>query len=394
MPKPKTWIPKTSTATEHATSSSQLDPATSTDDVSLGSLTGLPKSASKLQATASEDGLFLGDADLEKIAALLLWMAQDFQPSLDVDDIHYAALEAIMKCNDVPTGGTLGLLHTASIKKLAEIIDIMVMHKDGSPKDANATLQFMRRCAGIRDELLLSRLDREQIPWCRNPRGDMCVELDEADVSLCYQWLGRNLLTHDLRTHQQNDRRYRPRNNFEGDTFLSTFQRSFVGNMLRKNLGDQKVATLIWQHGLPSIAVSRATRPPGAFKVLDLRMLQSSLHDCLQWYITLANDILVHQTQPEFDVHLSLGSNEEEEQQRQQTRREALQKARDALRHGAILAKQRDKKKRTYDDMDDAEQKMMLEYETGRAEKAKQGFTVPRMKQFRCQPQIPKQRLH
>ena len=47
---------KTSTATQLATSSSQPDPAASTDDDSLLPLTGLPMSTSNLQASASDDG--------------------------------------------------------------------------------------------------------------------------------------------------------------------------------------------------------------------------------------------------------------------------------------------------------------------------------------------------
>ena len=110
-------------------------------------------STSKLQASASEDGFLLGDNDLEKIVALLLWMAQDFQSNIHIDDIHYAALEVLFKHTDAATGGTLGSLHTASVAKLSELIDIMMLHKDGSPKDANATFHFMRRLAKIREEL-------------------------------------------------------------------------------------------------------------------------------------------------------------------------------------------------------------------------------------------------
>ena len=54
------------------------------------------------------------------------------------------------------------------------------------------------------------------------------------------------------------------------------------------------------------------------------------------------------------------------------------------MRLGATLAKQRDRGKRAYDDMDDAEQKMLEDYETGRAKKAKQDFTTPTMQPFRC----------
>ena len=151
--------PSSSTATEHATSrihvallqsiQSPPDPAASTDDVSRMPLTGLPMSTSKLQASASEDGYLLGDNDLEKIVALLLWMAQDFQSNIHIDDIHYAALEVVK----------LGSLQTTSIAKLSKLIDIMMLHKDGKPKDANATLTFMRRLAKIREELRATSSD-------------------------------------------------------------------------------------------------------------------------------------------------------------------------------------------------------------------------------------------
>ena len=131
--KPNTKLLKKSTATELATSSSQPDPAASTDDVSRLPLTGL-------KGSASEDGFLLGDNDLEKTVALLLWMAQDFQSNIHIDDIHYAAPEAIIKHADAATGGTLGSPHTASVAKLSKLIDIMMLHKDGSPKDANETL--------------------------------------------------------------------------------------------------------------------------------------------------------------------------------------------------------------------------------------------------------------
>ena len=155
---------KKSTATEHATSSSSIatghatfssppDPAASTDDVSRLPLTGLPMSTSKLQASALEDGYLLGDNDLEKIVALLLWMAQDFQSNIHIDDIHYAALEVVNKHVAAATGGTLGALRPASVAKLSELIDIMMLHNDGTPKDVNATLTFMRRSAKIREEL-------------------------------------------------------------------------------------------------------------------------------------------------------------------------------------------------------------------------------------------------
>ena len=392
---------KKSSATERSTSSSST-----AREHSRRPLTGLPMSRSKLQASASEDAYLLGDNDLEKIVALLLWMAQDFQSNIHIDDIHHAALEVVIKHVDKATGGTLGSLHTASVAKLSELIDIMMLHKDGSPKDANATLTFMRRSAKIREELRATSSDNatERVESSDNgtervessDNATVPVELDEDEVSLCYRRFGRILLTDDLLPHQKRDKRYCLRNNFEGDTHLSNFQRSFIDSLLRKFLGDKRVAFLIWQHGIPSIAdMGHATERPGRGhaterpgRVLDMGMLQSGLDECLQWYSCLANAIVVHQTQEGFDGQLSASSLDEQERQRQQTRREALQKARDALRLGAALAKERDDRKRSYDDMNDAEQQILEDYETGRTKKEKQRFTTPRMKPFRCKLEI------
>ena len=125
-----------------------------------------------------------------------------------------------------------------------------------------------------------------------------------------------------------------------------------------------------------------------AEKSLDMGMLQSGLDECLQWYSSLANAIVDHQSQEGFDVQVSASSLNEQDRQRQQTRREALQKARDDLRRGAVLVQERDDRKRSYDEMNTDEQKILEDYETGKTKRAKTRSTTPRMKPFRCKLQI------
>jgi hypothetical protein len=368
--KPNTKLLKKSTATERAMSS--------TDHFSW---TVIPKSTSKRQeSTASVDGwdsgyMAIGDSDLEKIVALLLWMAQDFQSHIHIDEIHHAALELI--CNTY--GGTVGELNAISLTKLSELIDIMMLNKDGSSKDADATLSLMRRLAAIRDEVLGQRsIDN----------ATEHVELHPEEVSLCYRLFGRALITYDLLPHQKRDDRYLLRNNCPDDTHLSTFQRSFTDSMLRRYLGNKKVATVVWQHGLPSIAdMPLVYHRRADTKRQHMGMLQSGLEECLHWYSSLANDIVVHQSQESFEAQVSASSLDKQERQRQQARREALQKARHDARLGAILAKQRDDRKRSYDDMNEAEQKTLEDYETGRIKRAKLRLTTPRVKPFRSKLQ-------
>ena len=374
---------KKSTATERATSASSIA-SEHAPAASRLPLTGLPMSASELQTTIEED--------LEKIVALLLWMAQDFQSNIHRNDIHCEALEVLIK-HVGEAGGTLGSLHTGSVAKLSKLIDIMMFHKDGSRKDANETLAFMRRVGQIREEVRASSRDDGTDRVGSSDNATERVELDEEQVSLCYQKFGRFLLTDHLLPHQKLNPRYRLRNDFEGDTYLSRFQRSFTDNMLRKFLGDRKVAFVIWQHGLPSIAdMGHATKRPGRGhatkrpgRVLDMGRLQGGLEECLKWFFCLANDIVIHQTQEGFDAQLSASSLDEQERQRQQTRREARRKVRDALRLGEALAQERDGHKRSYDEMNSAEQQILEDFETGRTNKQKQGLTTARMRPFRCQ---------
>jgi len=166
--------------------------------------------------------------------------------------------------------------------------------------------------------------------------------------------------------------------------------------MLRKVLGEKRVAFLIWQHGIPSIAdMGHATDRPGRGhaterpgRVRDMDMLQRGLDECLQWYICLANHIVDHQTQEGFAACLSASSLDKQERQRQQTRREALQKARDDLRRGAVLVQERDDRKRSYDEMNTDEQKILEDFETGRTKRAKTRSTTPKLNPFRCKLQI------
>ena len=154
--------------------------------------------------------------------------------------------------------------------------------------------------------------------------------------------------------------------------------------MLRKYLGDKKVAIVIWQHGLPSIAdIPLVYHRRADAKRKHMGMLQSGLEECLHWYSSLANDIVVHQSQESFEAQVSASSLDKQERQRQQTRREALQKARCDARLGANLVKQRDDRKRSYDDMNEAEQQTLQDYETGKIKRAKQRLTTLKLKPFR-----------
>ena len=112
--------------------------------------------------------------------------------------------------------------------------------------------------------------------------------------------------------------------------------------MLRKFLGDKKVAHHIWQIGLPSIADPVIRRSPCKLPEREiLCMLQSGMEVCLHWYASLANAMAIHVMQEGHDLQRSLGSLHERDQQEQQTRREAIHAASERLRLGNALRQQR-----------------------------------------------------
>ena len=113
-------------------------------------------------------------------------------------------------------------------------------------------------------------------------------------------------------------------------------------------------------------------------------MLQRRLDECLQWYICLANHIAKHQTQEGFAACVAASSLDKQERQRQQSRRQALQKARDDERRGAVLVQERENRKRSYDEMNADEQKILEDFETGKTKRAKTRSTTPKLKPFRC----------
>ena len=367
-----------STATEHATLSSEPDLAASSNNFRLLPLTPKasfpqpPASTATEHASTSTCHVKLDDKDLEKIAALLVFMAKDFFSTLKAHDIYIAALDVILKHSQADQA--LDTLNTASRAKLSRLIDIMIAHKDGTPKDPNDTLAFMRRCAQIREEV--------RPTWGDNATER--VELNEKDVALCYKTFGRNLLSNDLRPDQWYDKKYWLRH-----SGMTTSQRSFVDHLLRKKLGDKKVAVLIWQRGLPSIADRPVSWQRGLpRKQLDMITLKSCLNECLQWYINLANAIVVHRSQEGFRQQLSASSLEELQKQQHRMRRKALKEARRALRRGPTLAEQRDNRKRAYADMNDAEQNHLEEYETGRANQVKRHLSRQKIKAFRSNTQV------
>ena len=150
-----------------------------------------------------------------------------------------------------------------------KIWDVLNRDKRGVPKDHNF-VDWCRRIANHRTEG----------PW----RHVAATEHDDR-----FKELAKDILAKDLTPDQNTDPKFQLRRN----TVISSKQRSFVNVMLRKNLGDARVAYYILDHGLPTLldVPLRRQQPSG---VLAMETLLEELMiwyaRCLQWLVKRQND--------------------------------------------------------------------------------------------------------
>ena len=196
-------------------------------------------------------------AAVDNFAELLKRSSEDYGLAMSAAEVKTRICEWLNKTE---------CLHAEAILIVSKVYGIMTEDKLGNAKPFDETLHFMRRCAGF----------RETVMWNKRDTATERV-LDAGDVGACYRACGQDLLLNDLLPHQLKDRKYQLRWDDSGDPILTSFQTSFVGNILRKRLGDKKLAFHIWQHGLPKLIAPPLlqSRAPSPTKALE---------ECCHWY--------------------------------------------------------------------------------------------------------------
>ena len=298
---------------------------------------------------------------MDEAVEMLCLMAQDYVDLIGEEATQLAACELLISWTEPCDGPPK--LSEENLARLSDLMNIMMFTKEGTRKDPAQTLQFMRRCACIREKVGRLGVATEH------------AVLSEKAVSACYHRFAVDFLENDLLPHQASDRRYRIKRNQKP----STFQRSFIDNILRKSLGHKRVAIRIWQRGLPAIADEPTIRGK-----VDERVLQSRMEECLTWFSDLVQDLMEHGTQTGFKEQVDLGAKPDgKTKAARERRREAWATARQHLRRAKQLAGKRDSGKRKWDDMSQTEQEMLEDFDTGKLKKAADEHQVKRLKPFR-----------
>ena len=126
--------------------------------------------------------------------------------------------------------------------------------------------------------------DHSFVDWCKRiamySTGSTAASnaaTEHADDDGAFRKMAKYFLTHELTPEQKNDPVYR----FREDKSVTTKQRSLINNVLRKNLGDPRVAYYIFQHGVPTLL-----DPPLHRKRLDCykEPLQNMLEEFMTWH--------------------------------------------------------------------------------------------------------------
>ena len=192
-----------------------------------------------------------------------------------------------------------------------------------------------------------------------------------------FKALAEDLLSNYLTPAQRGEKKYMIRRNKKTrEIVVTNLQRSWINVVLRKNLGDAKVAYFIFNDGLPALldVSPRSSAPRKA-------MLQNMLEELMTWHASLLHSLLDHESHPDMANARKLASLDE--RLWQQERREKQAQAREAMVQGQRLVEERDSKKRTYQEMSATEQQLLEDFETNKSRRRYAEARAARLPSFR-----------
>ena len=233
--------------------------------------------------------------------------------------------------------------------------DIITRDKAGIPKEHN----FSQWCTWIA---------RHSAATEHAAASSAATEHADADP---FRKLAEHILTYELTPEQMNDPVYSLRRGRS----ITAKQRSFINSLLRKNLGDPRVAYYIFEHGIPTLLY-----PPFHNEKPSKAMLQNMLEEFMTWHARLLHYLLEGQQQPNAIIARRLSDPGQQQWQAERRRQKAEIQRR--LRQGADLAMHRDSGKRKFDDMAATEQQTLEDYDCKRLQRQHEELRVQNPQHF------------
>ena len=188
------------------------------------------------------------------------------------------------------------------------------------------------------------------VDWCRrialHRTEGTATNSAATEHNDAYKRIVKDIFANDLTPEQKNTRKYKLR---EGAS-ITTEQRSLVNVILRKNLGDARIALFILAHGIPT-----ALDAPRDTQSLEREAIEPMLGEVMIWHSRLLRGLVMRQDDPNTIIERKLSDlNQRDWQAERRVRKLALQQE---ARHA--------KGKRLHQ-MSATEQRVLEEYETGK----------------------------
>ena len=205
------------------------------------------------------------------------------------------------------------------------------------------------------------------VDWCRkvalhrnNAANNAATE--HADP---FRIMVKDIVANNLTPAQRKNPKYKLR---EGASIPSQL-RSLVNVILRKNLGDAKVASYIFKCGIPTVLDADLLKHP-----LQDANMETLLEELLRWHASLLQWLYERQNHPNTIIARRLSDPAEKEWQEWRRRRKL--QLEQQLRHAVFLANLRDNNVKRVRDMSAKEQRVLKEHDNGKLRKRYDGVRI------------------
>lgn len=167
------------------------------------------------------------------------------------------------------------------LRQLSNIANLFFWDKEGKNKDTQKIVDEMAAANVCRQQIIARHMEATGGSTFEESPESYTMELSCAQVIECYKEWVINFWETSLSSQQRNNAMYRLKFDADNAMHLSTRQRSFINNMLRKRFASKHVAYTIWQIGLPSLLA----HPPAALEdpYSHKPLLQSAAEELVVW---------------------------------------------------------------------------------------------------------------
>ncbi len=285
---------------------------------------------------------------------------------------------------------------------IAKWWDLVTLTPEKNAKDPILVISWARRCQEHREQVARQRtaaFAAEQGMPGVIPSWLGGFELSEDENIECFKLTMKYILENELTPVQQRRREYVW--NSDGKKGPSSKARSLHDVLLRKHLGDKNVAQHIYQHGLPTLlrvqngvrCLSDATAPE--HRRLDQLTtdvtwcVQIALLETIEWLTALTSTSLSRMKYKNMPLlHLFSARPAHltpEQRQVRDSRSSRMKEIAELIARGKMLAAERDKGKRKFDDMSPADKQVLEDFETNELAKRRKMIRVQKPAAFRSE---------